>query len=173
MNSSFAGPGVSLRPAAIALLFGVLASPVAAQQVAPEPTRSWTRPVAHYGKWVTVAAAIGLTALAAREHSQSADAWDQLLLICRTDNADCTIGPQGRYLNIIAENHYQRSLYYDARARRRLVIGQVALVAAAGLFIADLSRGPNGPPNIPFDPNRIVVGPASGGGANVGVRLEF
>jgi hypothetical protein len=159
--------------AGLLLLHAVLVVPVAAQQSAPEPTSSWTRPVAHYGKWVTAAAAIGLTALAVREHNQSADAWDQLLLICRTDNADCTIGPQGTYLDPIAENHYQRALYYDARARRRLVVGQVALVIAAGLFIADLSRGQNGPPNIPFDPNRLVLGTSPGGGTRIGVRLEF
>ena len=191
MSHTFAGPGVSLRPAAtpgartfsaaavarrralLLILHVVLVLPVAAQQATPEPTGGWTRSVAHYGKWVTAAAAIGLTALAVREHDQSAVAWDRLLLICRTDNADCAVGPDGRYLNNVAEGYYQRSLFYDARARRRLIAGQVALVAAAALFITDLARGPGGPPNIPFDPNKLVVAAGPHGGAMVGVKLDF
>jgi len=159
--------------AGLVLVALVAGPPLAAQEASPEPRQSWIRPVARYGKWLTAATAIAFTGLAVREHDQSADAWDQLLDICRADNADCTLGPQGQYLNNIAENFYQRSLFYDARARRRLLAGQVALVVAASLFIVDLSRGKNGPPNIPFDPNRIVVAPGVGGGTKVGLRLEF
>lgn len=161
------------RVGLLAVLAAAAVSPLAAQQTTPPPRWAWVRPVARWGKWVTAAAAAGFTALAVREHAQSADSWDALLLICRTDNADCAVGPDGRYLNIIAENHYQRSLYYDARARRRLIAGQATLVVAAGLFILDLSRGRNGPPNVPFDPNRIVVAPAAGGGTRIGLRLGF
>lgn len=155
------------------LLVVFAAAPLAAQQPSPEPGAGWTRPVAHYGKWVAMVAAAVFTGLAVREHDRSAQAWDQLLGICRNDNADCTVAADGRYVNQVAENHYQRSLYFDARARRRLLAGQVTLVVAATLFIADLARGPNGPPNIPFDPNRLVVAPAAGGGTRVGWRLQF
>jgi hypothetical protein len=157
----------------LAVLYVVLTLPLGAQQATPEPRPGWTGPVAHYGKWVTAAAAIGLTALAVREHDQSAVAWDRLMLICRTDNADCAVGPDGRYLNNVAEGYYQRSRYYDARARRRLIGGQVALVVAAALFITDLARGPGGPPNIPFDPDKLIVAPGPLGGAMVGVKLDF
>jgi hypothetical protein len=161
------------RSPGLLLALVLTAWPVAAQQPSPEPHTGWTGPVAHYGKWVMTAAAAVFTGLAVHEHDRSAESWDQLLRICRNDNADCATGPDGRYLEVTAENFYQRSLYFDARARRRLIVGQVALVAAATLFIADLTRGPNGPPNIPFDPNRIVLGPATGGGTNVGWRLRF
>jgi hypothetical protein len=168
-----AAPAAATCVALLGLVSVALVAPLAAQEAAPAPGRSWTRPVARWGKWLTAAAAVGFTALAVREHAQSADSWDALLSICRTDNADCAIGPNGRYLNIIAENHYQRSLYFDARARRRLVVGQATLVVAAALFIVDLSRGRNGPPNVPFDPNRLEVGPGAGGGTRIGVRLQF
>jgi hypothetical protein len=186
MTIAHAHPRIALRPAgapasaavarrvAVALAVAtVIASPLCAQQAAPETQGSWIRPVARYGKWLTAATAIVFTSIAVRQHSHSAESWDQLMMICRTDNADCTVGADGRYLNTIAENYYQRSLYFDARARRRLLVAQAAVVVAASLFIADLTRGPNGPPNIPFDPNRMVVGPASGGGTKIGWRLEF
>ena len=109
-----------------------------AQETKPDTRWGWTRPVVRYGKWLTAATAAGMTYLAAREHSRSADSWNSLLGICRTNNADCAIGLDGRYVNPIAEANYQQSLYYDARARRRLVAGQVALVISAAMFIADL-----------------------------------
>lgn len=163
----------ALLPPRPALLLLALTAPLAAQQPAAPPAGGWTRPVVRWGKWVGAAVAVGFTAFAASEHAQSADSWDALLLICRTNNADCAVGTDGRYLNIIAEGHYQRSLYYDARARRRLLAGQAALVAAAALFIVDLRRGRDGPPNVPFDPNRLEVGPAAGGGAKLGWRVPF
>lgn len=159
--------------AGLMLFTVILVTPLAGQEASPEPRQSWIRPVARYGKWLTTATAIVFTSIAVREHSHSAESWDQLMMICRTDNADCTVGADGRYLNTIAENYYQRSLYFDARARRRLLVGQAALVVAASLFIADLTRGPNGPPNIPFDPNKILVAPSADGGTKVGLRLEF
>lgn len=155
------------------VLLVLAAAPLGAQQARPEPDGGWFRPVARYGKWVSFLTAAAFTGLAVREHSHSADSWDQLLEICRANNADCTVGSDGRYLNLIAENHYQRSLYFDARARRRLMAGQAALVVAATLFIADLTRGPGGPPNIPFDPNRLVVGVTPRGTAQIGWKLEF
>ena len=158
-----------------ALLCLASTAPALGQDVKPEPRPrwSWTRPVVHYGKWLTAAAAAGMTYLAAREHNRSADSWNNLLTICRLDNADCTIGLDGRYVNPIAEANYQQSLYYDGRARKRLVAGQVALVVTAAMFIADLRGGRNGPPNIPFDPNKLLVEPTSNGGARLGLRLSL
>jgi len=155
------------------LVLAGAAQPLAAQQAKPDPDAGWIQPVAHYGKWLGVTAAAVLTALALREHQSSDEAWTQLLDICRADSTDCALRPDGSYINPVSENHYQRSLYYDARARRRLMFGQIALAVGAALFIYDLSGGPKGPPNIPLDPNRLVLGPAAGGGTQVGWRLEF
>jgi hypothetical protein len=155
--------------AAIAVFF---AGPLVAQERPAPRSAGWIRPVAHYGKWLTAGAAAAFTVFAAREHSRSADAWDALLAICRQDNADCALGSDGRYANTVAEAHYQQSLYYDARARRRLIVGQTALVLSVAMFVFDLRRG-NGPPNIPFDPDKLIVTPARNGGALVGLRLRW
>lgn len=159
----------ALVVAAIAVLSG---TPLAAQERPAPRSAGWLRPVAHYGKWLTAGAAAAFTVFAAREHSRSADAWDALLAICRQNNADCALGSDGRYANTVAEAHYQQSLYYDGRARQRLIIGQTALVVSVAMFVFDLRRG-NGPPNIPFDPDKLIVAPTSSGGALVGLRLPW
>ncbi len=155
------------------VLLGVAAPHLAAQQVKPDRDGSWIQPVARYGKWLGVTAAAVLTALAMREHKSSDEAWNQLLEICRADNTDCALQPDGSYINPVSESFYQRSLYYDARARQRLMFGQIALAVSAAFFIYDLSGGPKGPPNIPLDPNRIILGPSPDGRTNVGLRLDF
>jgi hypothetical protein len=164
------GPGVLCLVVALA---SSITPTLAAQEPAPQSRWTWTRPVVRYGKWLTAAAAAGLTVLAAREHNRSAKAWDQLLGICRADNQDCAIGADGAYLNPVSEAAYQQSLHYDARARHRLMAGQFAVVVSAALFIADLRRKQNGPPNIPFDPNKLLVAPAAGGGTKIGLRLSY
>ena len=138
----------------------------------PRDRASWTRGVIHYGKWVTAGATVGLTVLGAKEHRRSAREWDQLIAICRANNADCTTGPDGRYVDASAELRYQLALYYDRRANRRLLGGQLSLLATAAMFIADLRHGKDGPENIPFAPLTVSTDP-SGGGARVGVRLPF
>ena len=157
---------------ALVLLAGA-AQPLAAQQAKPDPDAGWIQPVARYGKWLGVTAAAVLTALAMREHSSSDEAWNSLLEICRADNQDCALRSDGSYINPVSESYYQRSLYFDARARQRLMFGQIALAVSAALFIYDLSGGPKGPPNIPLDPNRIVLGPSPDGRTNIGLRLAF
>lgn len=160
----------------VALLQLAIAGPLGAQQAVPPPpapSRGWIEPVAEYGKWLSLAGAIALTVLAVQEHSHSDEAWNSLLEICRADNADCALGPTGAYVNPVAEAYYQRSIYYDSRARRRLMFGQIAFAVGAALFIYDLSGGSEGPANIPLDPNRFVLEPGMEGGAKVGWRVAF
>ncbi|MBI1967125.1 MAG: hypothetical protein HYS40_03970 [Gemmatimonadetes bacterium] len=138
----------------------------------PRDRASWTRGVIHYGKWVTAGATVGLTVLGANEHRRSARAWDRLLAICQANSADCMTGSDGRYVNATAEYHYQLALYYDRRANRRLLGGQLSLLATAAMFIADLRHEKNGPENIPFAPLEVTASPA-GDGARVGLRFTF
>jgi hypothetical protein len=133
---------------------------------------TWRRATVRYGKWLTAATAVSLTWMGAHEHSRSADAWDALLNMCRANHADCTLGPDGRYVNAAAEQYYGTSLHYDRRARTRLLAGQGALLVTVGLFILDLRHGKDGPENIPF-PSLEISGDARTGGARVGVRLTF
>jgi len=137
----------------------------------PGDRTTWRRGIAHYGKWVAVAGAVGLTALAVREHNASTREWDQLLAICRARSSDCATGSDGRYLDYPAELHYEKAIYYDHRARRRLIGGQLSLLTAAVLFLADLHPG-RGPGNLPFP--ALDVTPKDGrGGARLAIRIPF
>ncbi len=160
-----------MRASLVAL---TLAAALAAPRPAPAQQAAGPRRqnAVHYGKWLTAGAAAALTVLAAREHSSSRRAWDELLAICRsTDNA-CARGGDGRYVRADAEALYQRSVYYDRRANRRLLGAQGSLLATAALFILDLRGRTSGPGNIPFSPLRVTVQPTSDGAA-VGVRVSF
>ena len=131
----------------------------------------WRRAVVHYGKWVAAAGAVGLTVLAVQQHNASAREWDQLLAICRANNTDCATGADGRYLDYLAELHYERAIFYDHRARRRLIGGQLSLLTAAALFLADLRPG-KGPGNIPYHGLDVSRAP-DGDGMLIGLRLAF
>jgi hypothetical protein len=161
------------RALLIALSLGAaLAAPAAAQ--AP-PRRalapSLGRTAIHYGKWLSAGAAVALTVMGAREHSYSRHDWDRLLVICRSADAACARGTDGRYLRSDAELLYQSSLYYDRRANRRLLGAQGALLVTAAMFILDLRGRTDEPDNIPFRPFRVSV--ESTGGAQVGLNFSF
>jgi hypothetical protein len=126
----------------------------------------------HYGKWLTAGTAVAFTWMGAHEHARSADAWDALVTLCRANNARCTLGADGRYLDAIAEEHYQRSLRYDRRARTRLLLGQGALLLTIGFFLLDRPQGDDGPENIPVAPFEVSADPRTGG-VRVGMRIGF
>jgi hypothetical protein len=134
--------------------------------------RGWTRPVVHYGKWLTAATAVGFTLLAAHEHDRANQSWQSLLGLCRTDNAACQVRGDGQYVSYQAELLYQETLYYDRRARHRLLVGQSALLTSAALFLLDLRHEGGAPPNIPFGGAKLSLVPA-GDGARLEMRLPF
>ena len=110
-----------------------------------------------YGKWVTLAGAVGMGILAARAHNSADQAFDQLRRYCNFSTARCDQAGDGSYLDPVAEGYYQSSLGHDRTARRWLVGGEVSLMATAGLFVWELTR-PKGPPrNIPFEPTLTVT----------------
>ncbi len=149
-----------------------LAAALAASAPAQHTAAPRRQAAVHHGKWLTAGAAAALTVMAAREHGSSRRAWDALLAICRsTDNA-CVRGGDGRYLRSDAEALYQRSVYYDRRANRRLLGAQGSLLLTATLFILDLRGRASGPDNIPFAPPRVTVEPTRDG-AHVGLQLTF
>jgi hypothetical protein len=157
------------------LLLLLLAAPVVRAQtsaVDSAPRTAWKRVVTHYGKWVAAAGAVGLTALAIEQHRHSNDAWNALLAICNNDSQNCSIGPDGRYRNYQSEYQYQLALYYDHRARLRLVAGQVSLLAAVGLFVADLHSGSGTTTNIPVKPVTLRLTPTADGAA-LSLHLAF
>lgn len=159
------------RLLALLLLVGPAAR-AQAPTVDSVPRAAWKHAVTHYGKWVAAAGAVGLTALAIQQHRHSNDAWNALLAICNANSQNCSIGPDGRYRNYQSEYEYQLALYYDHRARWRLVVGQVSLLASVGLFVADLHGGSPTPPNIPVKPVKLALTPTADGAA-LSLRLSF
>jgi hypothetical protein len=159
-----------------ALLAAAAGAPrvVAQDSLAPAPRSSqhWTRPVVHYGKWLSAASAVVFTLLAAHEHDTANRSWQQLLDLCRQDDTACQVGADGRYATYQAELLYQQTLYYDRRARHRMIVGQISVLTSATLFILDLRHGGAGPPNIPFHGLRLTAEPV-GDGARFSVRIAF
>lgn len=164
-----------MRSIVVALVVGSLGlvSPVGAQErPQTQPARGWSRSVVHYGKWATAATAVGLTILAAREHGRAQNDWRQLLDLCQSNNAACQLRSDGQYVDYDAELLYQRTTYYDRRARSRLIGGQVALLVSAAMFIIDLRHHGGDAPNIPFHGLELSVAP-QGDGARLELRLPF
>lgn len=157
-----------------ALLAAVVPALSAQETPATPPPRNWKENVVHYGKWTTAAAAVGLTILAAHEHDRANQSWNQLLTLCRADNAACQLRADGRYVDYQAELYYEQTLYYDHRARHRMLGAQVSVLTSAALFILDLRHHGGNPPNIPFNGSRLqLTAEPLGDGARVGLRLAF
>ena len=150
------------------LLLICLAAPLAGQQLdtttaRPSPT------LVRYGKWATLAAAVGMGLQAAVAHQDADQAFDQLKDYCFTDLTHCDQRPSGAYIDPVAEQYYQASLGHDRQARRWLIGGEATLLVTAGLFVWELTR-PRGPPrNIPFSPSLSVTD----GRARMGLALAF
>ena len=135
------------------------------------PATGWVRGgVVHYGKWLLAAGAVGFTIMGEHEHRRSQRFWTELLRMCQADNQSCAVDASGRYLDYQAELLYQESVYYDHRARRRLVAGQLSLLGAAAMFIADLKHKGEKPDNIPF--HGLMVEPVRDG-VGIGMRVAF
>ena len=129
------------------------------------PRSAWQHAAVHYGKWAVAAGAVAFTALAIEQHRHSNAAWNNLIAICNTNSQLCTVGPDGRYQNYQSEYYYQLTLYYDHRARWRLVAGQVSLLAAVGMFVYDLKGRSTTPPNQPVHPVKLALTPTTDGAA--------
>jgi hypothetical protein len=142
---------------------------VAPVLAAQQPAHSG-RGVAHYGKWLSAALAVGFTALGAREHARSDEAFTELLQVCRANATDCRRSPDGTYANPSTEQLFQTSLDFDRRARVRLLAAQASVLLTAALFLADHGGRGNGPDNIPLHGFSVGV---DGRGARVGLKLAL
>ncbi|HMJ57785.1 MAG TPA: hypothetical protein VK467_01535 [Gemmatimonadales bacterium] len=162
-----------MRTLCLAVAFAAVLAPRAPAQTAPAVRgMSLRQGAVHYGKWLTAGAAVAFTAMAVHEHGFSHRDWDNLLVICRSSDNACARGSDGRYLRADAEFLYERSIYYDRRANRRILGAQGSLLVTAALFIIDLSGRNAEPDNIPFRPLRVTLAPTSDGAA-VGMRIAF
>lgn len=148
-----------------ALLLGP--APLAAQQPAESLFVRRSPALVKYGKWVALAAAVGMGLKAAAAHSDAEDAFDRLERYCDVDELRCTQRPNGSYVDPVAEGYFQTSLSRDRHARGWLLGGEAALVGAAGLFVWELTRPKNPPRNIPFEPSIRVLGARTQFGVSV------
>jgi len=121
----------------VLLAFLLVSTPLQAQGVSP-----WVK----YGKWVLVAGAVAMNYLALDAHNNAEDSFNALEARCLEDHTQCTLGPDGTYVDPVSEELYQTTLHYDGVARNWLIGGESALVGAAGLFVWELTRPKGRPP---------------------------
>jgi len=144
-------------------------APAQADTAAGRPPAVAARPVTpaaiRYGKWAAAALAVGATAVGIHAHNAGNDAFAALVRYC--GQITCTLAPNGRYADPMAEATYQQVVRHDRAARVWLVAGQVSAVGAAVLFVLEL-RHTGEPPNIPF--NGLLVEPGLRE-TRVGVRV--
>lgn len=141
-----------MRRSALLLMIALgTAGPVQAQ-LSDSLVRPPSPALVKYGKWALLAAAVGMGLKASSAHDDADRAFARLENYCFTQASGCPKGSSGRYLDPVAETHYQASIAGDRRARNWLFGGEGALLAAAGLFVWELSRPKSMPRNIPFNP---------------------
>jgi hypothetical protein len=147
----------------------LVAAPAAAQDRHDAPdARPWFATAAKWGKWPTLAAAIGFTAVAITRKAEADDYFDRLQLLCAEQPEDCRIAPGGTYALLDAESLYQETRRLDGRARQWMIGGQGFLFVSGGLFVIDLVTGSRKPQNIPFAPFEAFAAPGT-----LGVRWRF
>ena len=145
---------LAIWPSFLVLLgMTLLGSRLSAQQPVPtQPVPTGSPAVVKYGKWGLLAASVAMNLLARNAHQQADDEFAFITEACVLDRASCATLPDGRYADPTLEQHYQRSLDHDSRARTWLVGGETALVASAVGFIWELTRAKARQKNIPFEP---------------------
>lgn len=163
----FARPRTRCIAAVLAALL-TLAGPLAAQD-SLLAVRRGSPFLVKYGKWVTLAAAIGMGLQAQSAHEEADRAYRRLERYCLDDDTRCDLGPNGKYLDPVTEGHYRAATRSDRRARHWLVGGEVSLLATAGMFVWELARPRQRPDNIPFEPEMRWDGRR----ARFGVSVNF
>src|SRR5256885_5605394 len=73
------------------------------------------RAVVHFGKWLAAGGAAAFTVMGAHEHAHSNREFNQLLALCRSDNANCLLGATGTYVDPTAERLYQSAIHLHHR----------------------------------------------------------
>ncbi len=141
----------------ILALLATPVAPVAAQQRDSVWTTSGSPRLVKYGKWLTLAAAVGMGIKASSAHQDGDRSYRQLKAYCDIDRSRCDQTAAGGYIDRTAERYYQRSLHHDRVARRWLLGGEITLIGTAGLFVWELTRPKRLPDNIPFEPEFSVT----------------
>src|SRR5262245_32340451 len=115
------------------LTLGLLPAAAAAQS-APTRSKPWFVPLAHYGKWVTLAGAAALLTQGALRHGDANDDYDVLIRRCRDAPVLCDKQASGAYVDPGSEALYQRTIVLDQTARNWIVAGEVSLLLSGTMF---------------------------------------
>ncbi len=144
------------------------AGTAAIAQEAGSKGKPWYVSVSHYGKWVALASAIGLTTMAAIRHEDANTVFDGLNEICRSSSQNCILNAQGTYENQDAERLFRETKRLDGQANRFLLGGQLTLIASGAMFLIDLVLDEDKPENIPYTPLKVYNAPNK-----IGLGFEF
>lgn len=129
------------------------------------------RPIA-VAKWSTLIGAAGAAAYGFIRNDQADDLYRDLELACNADRAVCGLRTSdGAYADPQLEAMYQDVLDRDRTSQRALIASQVGVAIGVVLFLLDL-RSDDRPEDIPYEPRRIELAPARGGGLTLSATLR-
>jgi len=118
-------------------------------------------------KWSTAALTAAVAGIGVASYMRADERYAALERACVESPEACAARlPNGAYADARLEAMYQEVLRYDSRARIALIGSQLGLAASVVLFIMDL-RDDTTPPNIPYDPRALRIGPSRDGGVEL------
>ena len=124
-------------------------------------------------KWVAVGGTVVAGAYGYEENRLADSRFGDLDKLCQAQPARCTPRtPSGAYTDPELEARYQEVRRLDRRATVGLVSAEIGVAASVALFLLDLRHAGHEPPNIPYRPPRLEIGPARDGGVRLGVHLQ-
>ena len=124
-------------------------------------------------KWVAAGATVVAAAYGYEENRLADSRFEDLDRLCQAQPDRCTPRTSsGAYVDAELEARYQEVRRLDRRATVGLVSAEAGVAASVTLFLLDLRHAGREPPNIPYKPPRLEVGPGRDGGVQVDVRLR-
>ncbi len=157
-----------------------LALPRWPESAAPAATRGQSardssharRPLA-LAKWIAAGATVVAAAYGYEENRLADSRFEDLDKLCQAQPARCSPRtPSGAYVDAELEARYQEVRRLDRRATFGLVSAELGVATSLTLFLLDLRHAGREPPNIPYKPPRLEIGPARDGGVRLGVTLR-
>ncbi len=128
-----------------------------------------TPALVHYGKWLALGGAVAFGVAAKQNNDKAEAAYDELSAHCIELPVACLTGPDGSYLDPVAESLYDETTRYDHRAGRYLLAAEVTFAAAVAGFVWEIVNHKDHTPTIPFEP-RVEAGLTT---TKVGVTFRF
>lgn len=166
----------------VGFLMLLLAALAARPSIGQEPDTTWTeaapipsvpgpwRPL-RIAKWATLGAAVGTASHGFVASLAADDRIAELDRLCAAEPVRCEgRRDDGGYADEEAAELHDRARSLDRRARRSLLVSQVAILTSVALFLLDLKN--TAPPvNVPYEPTRLRIEPGKDGGLEFSLRV--